>query len=61
MLTVEAPVEAVRGRAPERLLDGGAGEVVDGLDVVKKIGVTPTRNDKPVTPVVIESLKITRD
>jgi peptidyl-prolyl cis-trans isomerase A (cyclophilin A) len=37
------------------------GEVVDGLDVVKKIGVTPTRNDKPVTPVVIESLKITRD
>ena len=37
------------------------GEVVDGLDVVKKIGVTPTRSDKPVTPVVIESVKITSD
>jgi len=37
------------------------GEVVDGLDVVKKIGVTPTRNDRPVTPVTIESVTITRD
>ncbi len=37
------------------------GEVTDGLDVVKKIGVTPTRNDKPVTPVSIESVKITRE
>jgi peptidyl-prolyl cis-trans isomerase A (cyclophilin A) len=37
------------------------GEVVDGLDVVKKIGITPTRNDRPVTPVTIESVKITRD
>jgi peptidyl-prolyl cis-trans isomerase A (cyclophilin A) len=37
------------------------GEVVEGLDVVKKIGVTPTRNDRPVTPVTIESVKIARD
>ncbi|MEQ1833311.1 MAG: peptidylprolyl isomerase [Candidatus Eisenbacteria bacterium] len=37
------------------------GEVVEGLDVVKKIGVTPTRNDRPVTPVTIESVKIERD
>jgi peptidyl-prolyl cis-trans isomerase A (cyclophilin A) len=36
------------------------GEVVDGLDVVKKIGVTPTRSDRPVTPVTIESVKIER-
>jgi peptidyl-prolyl cis-trans isomerase A (cyclophilin A) len=36
------------------------GEVVEGLDVVKKIGVTPTRNDRPVTPVTIESVKIER-
>jgi len=36
------------------------GEVVDGLDVVKKIGVTATRNDRPVTPVTIESVKIER-
>lgn len=36
------------------------GEVVEGLDVVKKIGVTPTRNDRPATPVTIESVKIER-
>ncbi|MGE3176661.1 MAG: peptidylprolyl isomerase [Vicinamibacterales bacterium] len=36
------------------------GEVVEGLDVVKQIGVTPTRNDRPVTPVTIESVTIER-
>ncbi len=36
------------------------GEVVEGLDIVKKIGVTPTRNDRPVTPVTIESVTIER-
>ena len=36
------------------------GEVIEGLDVVKKIGTTPTRNDRPVTPVVIESVRIQR-
>lgn len=36
------------------------GEVVDGLDVVKKIGVTPTRSDRPVTAVTIESVRIER-
>ncbi len=37
------------------------GEVVDGLDVIKKIGIAPTRNDRPVTPITIDSVKITRD
>ncbi len=36
------------------------GEVVEGLDVVEKIGKTPTRNDRPVTPITIESVKIER-
>ena len=36
------------------------GEVVDGLDVVKHIGRTPTRSDRPVTPVTLESVKIQR-
>src|SRR4029077_4877946 len=36
------------------------GEVVEGLDVIKKIGTTPTRSDRPVTPVTIESVKIQR-
>jgi peptidyl-prolyl cis-trans isomerase A (cyclophilin A) len=36
------------------------GEVVEGIDVVNKIGSTPTRNDRPVTPVTIESVTITR-
>jgi peptidyl-prolyl cis-trans isomerase A (cyclophilin A) len=36
------------------------GEVVEGLDVVKKIAVTPTGpGDRPITPVVIEKLTIT--
>ena len=36
------------------------GEVVEGMDVVNKIGSTPTRNDRPVTPVTIESVTIKR-
>ena len=37
------------------------GEVVSGLDVVKKIGRVQTgRQDRPVTPVVIEKLTIER-
>ena len=37
------------------------GEVVEGLDVVKKIGAVPTgRQDRPVTPVVINQVTIER-
>lgn len=38
------------------------GEVADkeSLEVVKKISETKTENDKPVTPVVIKSIKIER-
>ena len=37
------------------------GEVVDGLDVVKKIGAVPTgRQDRPIKPVVINKLSIER-
>ena len=36
------------------------GEVVAGVDVIEKIGATPTRNDRPVTPITIESVKIER-
>ena len=37
------------------------GEVVDGMDVVRKIGSTPTGDrDRPVTDVVIESIRIER-
>jgi peptidyl-prolyl cis-trans isomerase A (cyclophilin A) len=37
------------------------GEVVDGLDVVKKIGKVKTgANDKPVTPVVMKTVTIER-
>jgi peptidyl-prolyl cis-trans isomerase A (cyclophilin A) len=37
------------------------GEVVDGMDVVQKIGRTPTGGrDRPVTDVVIEKLTIER-
>jgi cyclophilin family peptidyl-prolyl cis-trans isomerase len=36
------------------------GEVVDGLDVVKKIGATPTSKpgDRPVKPITVESVTI---
>lgn len=39
------------------------GEVVEGMDVVKKIGSTPTNraNDKPKTDVVIKKLTIIRE
>jgi peptidyl-prolyl cis-trans isomerase A (cyclophilin A) len=38
------------------------GEVVKGMDVVKKIGSAKTGDrDRPVTDVVIQSIKITRD
>jgi peptidyl-prolyl cis-trans isomerase A (cyclophilin A) len=37
------------------------GEVVEGLDIVKKIGAVPTgRQDRPVTPVVINKVTIER-
>jgi peptidyl-prolyl cis-trans isomerase A (cyclophilin A) len=37
------------------------GEVVDGLDVVKKIGKVKTGpNDRPVTPVVMKTVTIER-
>ena len=37
------------------------GEVVEGLDVVKRIGAVPTgRQDRPVTPVVISHVTIER-
>jgi len=38
------------------------GEVVEGMDVVKKIGGVATgRQDRPVNPVVINSIKIDRE
>jgi peptidyl-prolyl cis-trans isomerase A (cyclophilin A) len=37
------------------------GEVIDGMDVVKRIGSVPTgRNDRPVKPVVINQVTIKR-
>ena len=37
------------------------GEVVEGMDVVKRIGSTPTgRQDRPVKDVIINSVTITR-
>jgi peptidyl-prolyl cis-trans isomerase A (cyclophilin A) len=38
------------------------GEVVEGMDVVQKIGKTPTSKpgDRPVTPITIESVEIKR-
>jgi peptidyl-prolyl cis-trans isomerase A (cyclophilin A) len=37
------------------------GEVVSGLDVVKKIGSVPTgRQDRPVTPVVMNKVSVER-
>jgi peptidyl-prolyl cis-trans isomerase A (cyclophilin A) len=38
------------------------GEVVDGMDVVQKIGSTPTSKpgDRPVKPIAIESIEIRR-
>ena len=38
------------------------GEVVEGMDVVQKIGKTPTSkpHDRPLTPITIQSVKISR-
>jgi peptidyl-prolyl cis-trans isomerase A (cyclophilin A) len=36
------------------------GEVVEGMDIVKKIGSVPTRNDRPLKPVVINRIAIKR-
>jgi len=38
------------------------GEVVDGMDVIEKIGSTKTSkpSDRPVTPITIQSVKIER-
>ena len=36
------------------------GEVVEGMDVINAIGKTPTRQDRPVKDIRIESLKIER-
>jgi peptidyl-prolyl cis-trans isomerase A (cyclophilin A) len=37
------------------------GEVIEGMDVIRRIGTTPTgRQDRPVKDVVINSIKITR-
>ena len=38
------------------------GEITEGMDVVKKIGGTPTSNpgDRPVKPITIESITIER-
>jgi peptidyl-prolyl cis-trans isomerase A (cyclophilin A) len=38
------------------------GEVIDGVDVIKAITQVPTApGDRPVTPVVLESVTINRD
>src|ERR1043166_5781913 len=38
------------------------GEVVEGMEVIRRIGSTPTgRQDRPVKDVVINAVKITRD
>jgi peptidyl-prolyl cis-trans isomerase A (cyclophilin A) len=38
------------------------GQVIEGMDVIKKIGATKTTKpgDKPVKPIVIQSVKIER-
>jgi len=34
------------------------GKIVSGTEVIKKIEATPTRSDKPVTPVVVKSATV---
>lgn len=36
------------------------GQVVEGMDVVQKIARTPTRNEKPITPVKLLGVRIER-
>ncbi len=36
------------------------GEVVEGLEIVQKIGAVPTRQDRPVKPVVMNRVTIQR-
>ncbi len=36
------------------------GEVVEGMEIIEKVGGTQTRNDRPVTPITIESVTIER-
>jgi cyclophilin family peptidyl-prolyl cis-trans isomerase len=36
------------------------GQVVEGLELVAKIGSVPTENDRPLTPVIIQSVTIER-
>jgi peptidyl-prolyl cis-trans isomerase B (cyclophilin B) len=35
----------------------GFGQVVEGMDVVKKLGATPVRGDRPITPPKIKTVK----
>jgi peptidyl-prolyl cis-trans isomerase A (cyclophilin A) len=37
------------------------GEVVDGMEIVKKIGSTPTRQDRPLEPITVQSVTIRRE
>lgn len=34
------------------------GSIVRGMDVVRKIASTRTRNERPVTPVILKSVRI---
>ena len=34
------------------------GRVIRGMDVVRKIGATRTRNERPVTPVILQNVRI---
>src|SRR5262245_38543311 len=34
------------------------GQVVRGMDVVRKIGTVKTKNERPVTPVVLQKVRI---
>jgi peptidyl-prolyl cis-trans isomerase A (cyclophilin A) len=38
------------------------GEVVEGMDVVQKVGKTPTRKpgDQPIKPITVQTVRITR-
>jgi cyclophilin family peptidyl-prolyl cis-trans isomerase len=34
------------------------GSIVRGMDVVRKIGATRSRNERPLTPVVLQKVRI---